>query len=96
MAKIPVALLVEHPENKLFHNLSDEELQELAKDMQENGLIHAVVARTAGEQYQIISGHQRVRAAKLLGWTDIETDVLDVDDNKAARMLISANVKTRT
>ncbi|PWI56582.1 ParB/RepB/Spo0J family partition protein [Sulfoacidibacillus thermotolerans] len=96
MAKIPVALLVEHPENKLFHNLSDEELQELAKDMQENGLIHAVVARTAGEQYQIISGHQRVRAAKLLGWTEIETDVLEVDENKAARMLISANVKTRT
>ncbi|PWI51250.1 ParB N-terminal domain-containing protein, partial [Sulfoacidibacillus thermotolerans] len=53
-------------------------------------------ARTAGEQYQIISGHQRVRAAKLLGWTEIETDVLEVDENKAARMLISANVKTRT
>ncbi|MBX5437801.1 MAG: chromosome partitioning protein ParB [Alicyclobacillaceae bacterium] len=43
----------------------------------------------------MISGHQRVRAAGLLGWPDIEARVVEADDISAARMLISANIKTR-
>lgn len=94
--KTPISQLYEHPENHLFHNLPDEDLQALAEDMQVNGMIHAVVARKADGGYQIISGHQRVRAAKKLGWSEIEATVIEADDNQAARMLIAANIKTRT
>ncbi|MBF8376341.1 ParB/RepB/Spo0J family partition protein [Alicyclobacillus mali] len=95
--RVALSALQEHPENHLFRDLTDEELQALASDMQENGLIHPIVIRAIGDgRYEILSGHQRVRAARRLGWSDIEANVVEVDDNRAARMLISANIKTRT
>lgn len=94
--KISIAELHEHPENQLFHDLPNEDLQALADDMQANGMIHAVVARKIDSGYQIISGHQRVRAAKELGWQEIEATAVEADDNQAVRMLIAANIKTRT
>ncbi len=93
--KILIEQLQEHPENKLFHDLPDDELQVLADDLRENGLIHAVVVRNTEAGYQIVSGHQRVRAARWLGWTEIDAQVVTVNDNQAARMLIAANIKTR-
>ena len=94
--KIPIHKLHEHPENHLFHDLPGDDLQALAEDMAQNGLIHAVVVRKVDDGYQIISGHQRLRAARQLGWPDVEANVVEADDNKAARMLIAANIKTRT
>ncbi|AEJ43701.1 ParB/RepB/Spo0J family partition protein [Alicyclobacillus acidocaldarius] len=95
--RVPLDALQDHPENRLFRDLTEEELQALAADIQENGLIHPIVIRAVEDgRYEILSGHQRVRAAKCLGWSEIEANVVEVDDNRAARMLISANIKTRT
>ncbi|MBX6396310.1 MAG: ParB N-terminal domain-containing protein, partial [Alicyclobacillaceae bacterium] len=67
--RIALEALREHPENRLFRDLTDDELQALADDMREHGLIHPVVVRGIGQgRYEVISGHQRVRAAGLLGW----------------------------
>ncbi|MCL6445387.1 MAG: ParB/RepB/Spo0J family partition protein [Alicyclobacillus sp.] len=94
--RVALTALQEHPENRLFRDLTDEELQALAADIQENRMIHPIVIRAIEDgRYEILSGHQRVRAAKRLGWSNIEAKVVDVDDNRAARMLISANIRTR-
>ena len=58
-----------HPRQaELFGDMTDGELEFLAADIQQNGLERPVEIRPNG---QIISGHQRVRAVRLLGLSKI-------------------------
>ncbi|MEM3434429.1 MAG: ParB/RepB/Spo0J family partition protein [Candidatus Methanomethyliaceae archaeon] len=87
--------LENHPRNN-FSSLSEEQLKELADSIAEVGIIHPVVVRPIGEnRYQIISGHQRRRAAEMIGLKEIPCIVVDVDDDTAELMLIDANLETR-
>ena len=65
----PLCKLQPHPSQAaVFNDLDDEAIKALAADMEANGLIHAVEVLPDGT---IVCGHQRVRAAKLLGWEEI-------------------------
>ena len=58
-----------HPSQAaLFNDMSEEDLHRLAEDIERNGLDHEVEILPDGT---IICGHQRARAAQLLGWTEI-------------------------
>jgi hypothetical protein len=71
--KRKIADLKSHPrQTELFTDLSQDELQALADDMRMYGLQHPVEITPDGT---IICGHQRVRAAKLLGWEEINVIV---------------------
>lgn len=65
----PITKLKPHPLNKTFDNLPDAQLQSLAEDMKRNGQEHPIDVLPNGV---VIGGHQRLRAAKLLGWKDIK------------------------
>lgn len=68
-----LAKLQEHPrQRELFADLPDPELKQLAADMQKQGLQHPIEVLPDGT---IVAGHQRVRAAKLLGWEKIDVVV---------------------
>ena len=74
--KWEISKLRPHPRQaELFKDLNDFELAQLAADMDRNGQQVPIEILPDGT---IIAGHQRVRAAKLLGWTEI--DVLVRDD----------------
>src|SRR4051812_6738101 len=65
--------LQEHPRQaELFGNLPDEELRALAEDMRRHGQRQPVEALPDGT---LLAGHQRLRAARLLGWDKIEVRV---------------------
>ncbi len=53
----------------------DAGLRELADSIQEHGLLHPILAAGCGSdgRHLIICGERRVRAVRLLGWTDIPT-----------------------
>jgi ParB/RepB/Spo0J family partition protein len=69
----PIERLKDHPRQaSLFGDLSDAELDALAEDMKENGLQTPVEILSTGV---IVAGHQRVRAARRLGWRDIDVVV---------------------
>jgi ParB family chromosome partitioning protein len=64
-----ISKLHPHPrQHELFPDLPDLKLRELAEDMRVNGLHNPVEILPDGT---IICGHNRVRAAKLLGWETI-------------------------
>jgi len=48
-------------------SIDDGRLQELAQSIRSNGLIQPIVVRRHGDQFQIIAGERRWRAAKLAG-----------------------------
>ncbi len=50
------------------HDFNEKELQELADSIKEHGIIQPlIVAKIAPEQYELIAGERRLRAAKLAG-----------------------------
>ena len=54
----------EHP----FKVIDDDKMQDLVESVRENGVITPVLIRPAMEnQYEMISGHRRMHAAKLAG-----------------------------
>jgi ParB/RepB/Spo0J family partition protein len=92
-----LSTLTPHPDQaRLFGDLPDAELKALAEDIRENGLKELVEIRPTGT---IIAGHQRVRAAELLGWTEIQCwvreDLEMLGETAIKRRLIGDNLYRR-
>jgi len=86
-----------HPlQAKMFPDLSDPELEALSADMQRNDLQHPIEITSDGT---IIAGHQRVRAARKLGWKEIDvivrTDLEGQGSDAIERRLIEDNLNRR-
>lgn len=61
-------------------------VDELAADIQKNGLINPITVMTidSGDGYQLLAGLRRLRAAQALGWEEIEVTVVSPKDAEAA------------
>lgn len=94
---LPLKDLVPHPMNQVFRQMTDQELEELAKSLEEVGFIHPVVVRpVGGGKYEILSGHQRVRAAEKLGVEEVPCVVAEgLGDREAELVLLDANLSAR-
>src|SRR5215470_8837572 len=67
--KVTLTELKPHPrQQEVFADLPDEQLEELATDMKLNGQLVPIEVLPGGT---IICGHQRVRAARKLGWDSV-------------------------
>lgn len=53
------------------------DIQELADDIKENGLINPPVVN---KEYVLLAGERRLRACKLLGWPQVEVRMMDTRD----------------
>lgn len=60
--------------------LEDEGLRELAESIRDNGLLQPIKVRPIEQGYELVYGHRRVAAMRLLGWTRCEAIVEEVDD----------------
>ena len=79
-----------------FKPYSGEDLKALAEDILENGLIENIKVRpckTGG--YEILSGHNRVNACKMLGCAEIPADIEYVDDARAVVIATVTNLQRR-
>lgn len=75
-------------------DFSEEELQELASTIQEQGLIQPITVRKFNGRYQIVSGERRTRAAKLAGLTSIDAYVHELlSDKKMAEWSLIENIQ---
>jgi len=62
--------------------------------MKQEGLLQPVTVRRAGENYELISGERRLRAAKLLGWQSIDSKVIEtVSEGEAAAKGLIENLQ---
>ena len=78
-----------------FKPYSEDNLRALADDIAANGLLEAIKVRPLNNEYEILSGHNRVAACKLLGWTEIPADVEPVDDDRAIVIATVTNLQRR-
>ncbi len=76
-------------------NFNQEELEELAKSIVENGLMQPIIARTAenSNYFEIIAGERRFRACKIAGLTQIPTIVKKINNHQALELAIVENIQ---
>jgi ParB family chromosome partitioning protein len=57
-------------------DFSEEALKGLAESMKQEGLQNPITVRQVGDEFELVAGERRLRAAKLLGWTAIEAKII--------------------
>ncbi len=71
----------------------DEALQELAASIREVGILQPPVVRRVGEnEYELIMGERRLRAAKLAGLSTIPVIIRETSDNELLREALIENI----
>lgn len=72
----------------------DEKINELAQTLQTHGMIQPIVVRKKNEEnYEVIAGERRLRAAKVLGWESISAIVRNLTDTETASVALIENIQ---
>jgi ParB/RepB/Spo0J family partition protein len=72
--------------------VSPETLESLKESLKEDGQWDPIIVRSKGDGYELIAGHRRVQAAKEIGWSDIEGNVVNVSDSEALFLALKTNL----
>lgn len=80
-----------------FRVVENKQLEKLAEDIKENGLINPIIVRRISfdEKYEILSGHRRVAAQKMIGVSETEARIVRLSDTEAADVVIKSNLLQR-
>jgi ParB family chromosome partitioning protein len=68
-------------------------LDELARSIRTNGVIQPIVARAAGDAYEIVAGERRWRAAQRAGLLRVPVIVRDIPDDKVLAVALIENIQ---
>jgi ParB family chromosome partitioning protein len=91
--KVPIEFIRANPRNPR-RTFSDAELDELSASIRERGIIQPIVVRSRGpDNFEIIAGERRWRAAQRAGLHEVPVVVLDVTDGEALELAIIENVQ---
>ena len=84
-----------HPfEDHPYKVLDDESMTELVESIKEYGLLNRIIVRPLEDkpdEYEIISGHRRVRAAELLEIKEVPAVVHFIDRDQATILMVDSN-----
>ena len=79
-------------------SFDDNALQVLADSIREHGVIQPIVVREVGvldDNYEIIAGERRLRAAKMAGLDEIPAVIMTGDELKVAEVALIENVQRK-
>lgn len=91
--KVNINNLIPFNENP-YRIREGEELESLLDSISENGIISPLVVRPAEEKgkFEVISGHRRLHAARMLNLETVPVTVCDVSREEAMIMLVDSNL----
>ena len=71
----------------------NEEMTVLSESIRESGILSPLIVRPAGEnEYEVISGHRRLYAARKAGLTEVPVLICTLDRDAAAIALVDSNL----
>ena len=92
-AKLPVDAIRPGKYQPRTH-MDEKALNELAASIRTQGLMQPLLVRPVGrDQYELIAGERRWRAAQLAGLTEVPVLVRDVQDSAALAMALIENIQ---
>lgn len=93
LRSLPIAFIQPSPNNprKIF---GEEELADLARSLREKGLLQPLVVRPiAADQYELVAGERRWRAAQRAGLHEVPVLVRDLSDGEALEIALIENIQ---
>lgn len=80
-----------------FRKLDGENWEEFLASIKAHGILNPITVRPiARDKYEILAGHNRVRAAKEAGLKTIPANIKDVDDVEASIIIADTNLQRET
>ena len=80
--------------NHPFKVLDEEKMQDLIESVKLSGVLTPVLLRVdSNDEYEMISGHRRLHAAKMAGLTTIPAIVRELSDDDAVIAMVDANIQ---
>lgn len=75
-------------------SFDQEELQQLANSIRENGILQPIIVRqNENQQIELVSGERRLRASKLVGLEHVPCIFIDIHEQKAAVFALLENMQ---
>ena len=80
-----------------FKPYSPAKLEAFAQQLQEEGLLVRIIVRRIphSDRYEILAGHNRTAAARLVGWAKIAAEIVVADDARAISIATLTNLLQR-
>ncbi len=72
---------------------SEEKLQELAESIRVHGVVQPVLVRPDGEEFEIVAGERRLRAAEMVGLDTIPAIVSELGDQEMMEVALVENLQ---
>lgn len=80
--------------NHPFKVLDDEKMDTLVDSIRENGILNPVIVRPdQSGNYEMISGHRKLHAAKIVGLKKVPAIVKEMSDDEAIIKMVDANIQ---
>lgn len=89
---IPIKSIVPNP-NQPRRHFDEEALEELAASVKEHGIMQPIVVSPKGEQFEIVAGERRWRAAGKVGLTKIPALVRTLTDQHKLELALIENLQ---
>jgi ParB family chromosome partitioning protein len=71
----------------------DDELAQLSASIRSHGVLQPVVVRPSGDEFQLIAGERRLRAAQKAGLADIPVRVVNFNDQQVLEAALVENIQ---
>jgi len=84
--------LIDEPTNAMRSDIEDADIAALAASIEHVGLLQPITVRKVGERYEIIAGHRRYTAHKVLGRALITSVVIEADEKTSDAIKVHENL----
>ncbi len=91
-SEIPIARVSPNP-HQPRQAINEESLAELAASIREHGVIQPLVVTQIGDEYQIITGERRWRAAQLAGLTTVPALIKETTPQQMLELALVENIQ---
>lgn len=90
--EVPIEHIVPTPDQPR-RTFPEAELQELADSISLHGILQPLVVTPAGDEYRLIAGERRLRAAKLAGLRHVPVHIRTVDEQSHYELALIENLQ---
>ena len=75
------------------NDFDENKMKELTASVKEHGILQPLLIRKKGDEYELIAGERRLRAAKNAGLKTVPVYLIEADDERAAEMGLIENLQ---
>jgi ParB family chromosome partitioning protein len=90
--ELPVSVIAPNP-NQPRTTIDDEGIESLADSVRKVGVLQPIIVRPHGEEYQIVAGERRWRAAKAAGLEKVPVRVMGATEGEALELALIENLQ---